>query len=54
MKVELEQNILQLKAQMARYDADYAKNMEIIAAIREPILSVLKNVSYNVIDPCTF
>eukprot|EP00981_Chlorochromonas_danica_P007524 scaffold1767_cov178-Ochromonas_danica.AAC.29 len=47
VKVELEQNILQLKAQMARYDADYAKNMEIIAAIREPILSVLKNVAVD-------
>lgn len=47
VKVELEQHIQQLNTQMAKFDNDYAVNLEVLDTVKEPILSVLKNVAVD-------
>lgn len=47
VKLELEQNIQQLKTQMSKFDHDYAQNMDILQTIKDPMLSLLKNVIHS-------
>mmetsp|Transcript_26009 Transcript_26009/g.43327 ORF Transcript_26009/g.43327 Transcript_26009/m.43327 type:complete len:379 (-) Transcript_26009:127-1263(-) len=47
VKQELEKNIQNLRAQIGKYDADYAKNMEILNSVSENLISLLQNVSVD-------
>lgn len=52
VKQELEKNIQSLKAMIAKYDMDYSKNMEILTAISDPLMGLLKNVSRTIYTIC--
>jgi hypothetical protein len=45
VKQELEKNIQTLRAQIARYDAEYVKNLEVLNGLSDHLLTLLKNVS---------
>ncbi len=44
VKQELEKNIQYFQSMIAKYDADYMKNMEIVKSVEESLLNLLKNV----------
>lgn len=44
VKQELEKNIQYFQSMIAKYDADYMKNMEIVKSVEENLLNLLKNV----------
>jgi hypothetical protein len=45
VKEDLEKAIQALQTQIDRYDADYQKNLELLASFSESLISLLKNVS---------
>lgn len=52
-KVELEKNILALKTLIAKYDADYNQNMELMTSISDNLMNLLRNVSVRqIFFPC--
>lgn len=56
VKQELEKNIQYFQSMIAKYDADYMKNMEIVKSVEENLLNLLKNVriSLPVVDIILF
>lgn len=44
VKQELEKNIQALRSQIAKYDADYGKNLEVLNGLSGHLLNLLKNV----------
>lgn len=44
VKQELEKNIQALRAQIAKYDADYVKNLEVLNGLSDHLLNLLKDV----------
>lgn len=50
VKQELEKNIQYFQSMIAKYDADYMKNMEIVKSVEENLLNLLKNVRISL--PC--
>jgi len=47
VKQELEKNIQSLKTMIAKYDADYSRNMEVLSSISDPLMGLLKNVAVD-------
>lgn len=45
MKQELEKSIQTLRTQITKYDVEYAKNMEVLRAIADNLMNLLRNVS---------
>lgn len=44
VKQELEKNIQSLRSQIAKYDADHGKNMEVLSSIADNLMNLLRNV----------
>ena len=44
VKQELETNIQVLRSQIAKYDADYSKNLEVLNSVSDNLMNLLKNV----------
>jgi predicted RNase H-like nuclease (RuvC/YqgF family) len=45
VRLELEQHISHIQLQIAKYDAEYAKSLEVINSISDSLIILLKNVS---------
>lgn len=48
VKQELEKSIQALRNQIAKYDADYGKNMEVLTGIADNLMNLLRNVRKNI------
>jgi hypothetical protein len=47
VKQEVEKNILALKSQIAKYEADYTRHMEVVGGVSENLLNLLKNIAVD-------
>lgn len=54
VKQELERNIEVLQAQIAKCDADYLRNMEVLNAVSENLMNLLRNVRESLLTTTVF
>lgn len=52
VKQELEKSIQSLRGQISKYDAEYQKNMEVLSAIADNLMNLLRNVSTSFFFSC--
>jgi len=54
VKQELEKSIQSLRTQITKYDVEYGKNMEVLRAIGDNLMNLLRNVRGRVIASLIF